>query len=118
MQMQIWKIHVTEVVMAAIHGHYFSVYEGFVPDLMLTVNQAASFVNDDSSRYEASDPVDQLVATPPPELICSIELSRAQIEDLRILTGEDDPETRIKQLIATTLKEKDLDASAYQSQSQ
>ena len=113
MEMQIWKIHVTEGVMGAVHGHYFPIYEGFVPDLMLTVNQVTSFVNDDSSRYEKHDSKDQLVATPQPELICSVELSRAQIDDMKVLAGEDDPEARITKLIGETIKEKGLDASDY-----
>lgn len=114
MEMQIWKVFVSEGVLGAIHGQYFPIYEGFVPDLMLTVNQSTSFVNEDRSRYERHDPENQLIATPQPELICSIELSRAQIDDLKILTSKDDPETRIMKLIKDTLKEKNLDASDYE----
>ena len=115
MEMQIWKIYVTEGVIGALHGQHFPIHEGFVPDLMLTVNQATSFVNDDSSRYEEHDPEDQLVATiPQPEHICSIELSCAQIDDMKVLASEDDPETRITELIKNTLKEKNLDASDYE----
>lgn len=114
MEMQIWKIHVTEGVIGASHGFYSPIYEGFVPDLMLTVNQVTSFVNDDHSRYEEHMQEHQFVETPQPELICSIELSRAQIEDLKILASEDDPETRIMKLIGDTLKEKNLDASDYE----
>jgi len=114
MEMQIWKVYVSEGVMGAIHGQSFPIYEGFVPDLMLTVNQVTSFVNDDRLRYEKSDPEKQLVETPQPELICSIELSHAQIEDLKILASDDDPETRIMRLIRDTLKEKGLDASDYE----
>ncbi len=115
MEMQIWKVFVSEGVMGSIHGQSFPVYEGFVPDLMLTVNQVTSFVNDDRSRYEPHEPETQLVKTPQPELVCSIELSRSQIEDLKILASEDDPETRITRLIRDTLKEKNLNTSDYEN---
>lgn len=112
MKMQIWKIYVSDGLMDAIHGGSHAVYEGLVPELKLTVNQVTSFVNDDCSRYE--EPNHQLTPTPLPELVCEVELSRDQIEDVRLLAGEDNPEDRIRQLIATTLKDKSLDASNYE----
>lgn len=114
MQMQIWKIYVSEGALGAIHGFAAPIYEAYVPDLKLTVNYATSFVNEDSSRYESRAPEEQMVQTPDPELVCEIELSRSQIDDLKALAGEDNPEIRIQKLIAQTLKEKGLNASAYE----
>lgn len=114
MKMQIWKVHITEGFMAAIHGQSFQTYEGFVPDLKLVVNYGATFVDEDCSRYEEINPEEQLVITPKPELICEIELSRAQIEDAQTLASENSPTDRLRQLIAATLKDKSLDASDYE----
>lgn len=119
MKLQIWKIYVSEGVIGAIHGQSYPIYEGFVPDLKLTVNQLTSFVNESNSRYKSQDSERQegseplLVDSPPPKMICELELSRAQIEDVRCLANEASPENRIRQLIATTLKDKNLDASDY-----
>lgn len=66
MEMQIWRIYASEGVMGAIHGQSFPIYEGYVPDLMLTVNQVTSFVNKDRSRYEKRDP-EHLVTSPQPQ---------------------------------------------------
>ncbi len=114
MKLQIWKIYISEGVMRAIHGQSYPIYEGFVPDLKLAINQATSFVDEDSSRYEKHDAATQITPTPQPELICEVEMSRTQIEDAKILAGEDDPETRMCKLIATTLKGQNLDASDYE----
>lgn len=116
MKMQIWKIHIVEGVIGAVHGFSHQIYEAFVPNLCLSINHVTSFVNEGHSRYEKHDEADQLVASPPPEMICEIELSRAQIEDMKILASEDNPEDRARQLIQTTLKDYNLDASDYEKE--
>ena len=113
MKLQIWKVYVSEGVMGAIHGSSYPIYEGFVPDLKLTINQIASFISEDCSRYEEHNPENQLVVTPQPEMICQIELSRAQIKDVKTLAAEDNPKERIRRLIAGALNERNLDADDY-----
>lgn len=114
MQLQIWKIYVCEGIIGAVHGSSYPIYEAFIPDLKLSINQVTSFINEDNSRYENHDPEEQIVATPQPEMICEIELSRAQIQDVKILANEDNPQDRMRQLIAATLREKNLDSEDYE----
>lgn len=116
MIMQIWKVYIAEGVIGASHGMAHPIYEAFVPNLRLSVNSVTSFINKDYSRYEKTNEVNQLVATPQPELICEVELSRIQIEDMKILASEDNPEDRVRHLIRTTLKNKNLDASDYEEE--
>lgn len=119
MKMQIWKVFLSEGVIGAIHGQSFPVYEGFVPDLKLTINHVTSFVNDEDEdgkifRYQEGGE-NQLVKSPDPELICEIELSRTQIEDMKMLAMEDNPEKRVRKLVASVLKEHKIDASDYEN---
>lgn len=113
MKMQVWKVYISEGAMDAIHGGSHAIYEGFIPDLKLTVNQMTSFVNGNNSRYKERSEKEQMVSNPQPELMYEIELSRTQIEDAKILASEDNPEDRMRRIIATTLIKHNLDASAY-----
>jgi len=115
MKMQIWQIFLSEGTIAALHGQVAPVYEGFVPDLMLTINYVADFVNEDKSRYEAKEPDQQIVETPDPQLMCEFEMSAAQIADAKKLAG-DGPDNRLRQLICSKLQELDLDASSYEDE--
>jgi len=123
MKMQIWKIHVTNSVTDMVHGNFFSVYEGFVPDIGLTINHVTHFVNDESNgrgRYDKKTcdkkshcDKSPMCKCPDPQLICEIELSNDQIEDLQRLASPERPETRIRKLIAETLEEQKIDNSDY-----
>jgi len=117
MKLQIWKISVVEGVMGMIHGHSYSIYEGYVPDLKLTINHVTSFVNeDDSKRYEARNDEEKegcVLDQHDPELIYEVELSRAQIEDVKMLAQEENPYDRMSNLVGSLLKERDLEADDY-----
>lgn len=118
MKMEIWKIWLSEGLMAANHNQYFSVYEGYIPELKLTVNFQTSFVNEDDSRYHrASDEKDIFVPPNKPEHCFDIKLTQDQILDARMLSDEDAPEDRLAKMIGTALKEHNLDASDYEEES-
>jgi len=115
MKMQIWKIHISEGVMDAIHGGSHPIYEACVPELKLAINYLTSFVLDESDfieRYMRCSN-DELTKSPPPKLICEVELSRAQIADMKQLASQDSPEDRIQQLIGDVLEEKNLSTDGY-----
>lgn len=119
MKLQVWKISIVEGIIGAVHGHSYTIYEGYVPDLKLTINHVTSFVNEeDSKRYKSNTEEDDNRALPlnqhDPKLICEIELSRAQIGDMKALANEDGPYERSMALIASTLKECKLDTSDYE----
>jgi hypothetical protein len=116
MKLQIWKIHVVEGVMGAIHGQSYAIYEAYVPELKLTVNHVTSFVNENDSRYlpkNDDEKEESLIETPDPELVCVVEMSRSQIEDAKALASEDSPFDRTCSLIASILKENDIDTEQY-----
>lgn len=112
MKMQIWKVYVSSGIMGAIHGESFPVYEGYIPELKLTVNEMTSFVYDeegDNPRYKPHAPSDMLVDSPQPEFICETELNEEQIKDARMLaTPEENPEERTRDLINSILKEHNI----------
>lgn len=116
--MQIWRISVTDGALEAVHGMSYLIYEGYVPDLKLTINKVTTFVNeDDSKRYENRNDEEKeecLLDQPDPELICEIELSRSQIEDAKALTDQDGPYERLTKLIASTLENNKLDTDGYE----
>ncbi len=119
MKMQIWEVCVSEGIMDAIHGGFHSIHEGFVPELKFTINDVAWFVHDEDggiSRYQGKKEGDNLIIeTPDPKMICEIELNKDQIEDVKTLANpEDEPEERIRQVIASALKEYNINNSDYE----
>lgn len=48
---QIWRLHVSDGMMDAIHGGHRAIEELYVPDLKLTVNEAGFFLVESKERY-------------------------------------------------------------------
>lgn len=116
MKLQIWKRYISEGILGAIHGQIYPIYEGFVPELKLTINHTTTFVSDDCSLYARHNADTRIVPTPQPEHICDIELDRSSIGDVIRLATLNEPERRIRQLIADSLRFNGLDASDYEDE--
>ena len=124
MKMQIWKVYISDGWMGAIHGQLYPIYEGYIPELELTINHLTSFIHHpedgENTRYKKRDletrmenePLPSVV--PRPELMCEVELSPEQISDAKIIASEDSPEDRLRQVIASLLKKQNLETSDYE----
>lgn len=92
MIMQIWRLYVTEGILAITHGAYFPIHEMYIPDLGLAVNSHTSFLVKDEDRYKQKD------NHPPqkPKLICEVEMTDVQISDATNLASIAHTERRLQ----------------------
>ncbi len=82
MKAQIWKIHVTEGVLGAVHGFFREIFEYYIPELGLAVNIETFFLSD-SDRYASN--ADTEFSYPAPELVETIDISDEWAEALKTM---------------------------------